>query len=170
LRTCAGLPLRSGAEIASHRLNFVVVGALFHIVERAPSQVIDRNELAQPGKPLQKERWSGVVDSVGSHTLANACAQTRYRGVVTACGLAQGMDFPSSVAPFILRGISLLGIDSVMAPHAVREPAWNRLARDLDLSNLDRISTLVGLEGALSAAQDIVAGKIRGRVVVDVNR
>ena len=133
-------------------------------------QVIDRNELAQPGKPLQKERWSGVVDSVGSHTLANACAQTRYRGVVTACGLAQGMDFPSSVAPFILRGISLLGIDSVMAPHAVREPAWNRLARDLDLSNVDRISTLVGLEGALDAAQDIVAGRIRGRVVVDVNR
>lgn len=133
-------------------------------------QVIDRNELALPGKPLQKERWSGVVDSVGSHTLANACAQTRYRGVVTACGLAQGMDFPSSVAPFILRGISLLGIDSVMAPHAVREPAWNRLARDLELANLDRISTLVGLEGALSAAQDIVAGKIRGRVVVDVNR
>jgi acrylyl-CoA reductase (NADPH) len=133
-------------------------------------QVIDRNELAQPGKPLQKERWSGVVDSVGSHTLANACAQTRYRGVVAACGLAQGMDFPSSVAPFILRGISLLGIDSVMAPNAVREPAWNRLARDLDASNLDRISTLVGLEGALGAAQDIVAGRIRGRVVVDVNR
>jgi acrylyl-CoA reductase (NADPH) len=133
-------------------------------------QVIDRNELSQPGKPMQKERWSGVVDSVGSHTLVNACAQTRYRGVVAACGLAQGMDFPSSVAPFILRGISLLGIDSVMAPNELRKPAWDRLARDLDASNLDRISTLVGLEGALSAAQDIVAGRIRGRVVVDVNR
>src|SRR5580698_6474814 len=134
------------------------------------AQVMDRNELSQPGKPLQKERWAGVVDSVGSHTLANACAQARYRGVVAACGLAQGMDFPASVAPFILRGVALLGIDSVMAPMAVREPAWDRLARDLDPSKLERISTVIGLEGALSAAQDIVAGRIRGRVVVDVNR
>lgn len=133
-------------------------------------QVIDRNELASPGKPLQKERWSGVVDSVGSHTLANACAQTRYRGVVAACGLAQGMDFPSSVAPFILRGVSLLGIDSVLAPMAPREAAWDRLARDLNAEDLDRISILIGLEEALSAAEDIVAGRIRGRVVVDVNR
>jgi acrylyl-CoA reductase (NADPH) len=141
-----------------------------YLQELGARQVIDRNELAQPGKPLQKERWSGVVDSVGSHTLANACAQTRYRGVVAACGLAQGMDFPASVAPFILRGVALLGIDSVMAPMAVREPAWDRLARDLDPSKLERISTVIGLEGALSAAQDIVAGRIRGRVVVDVNR
>lgn len=144
--------------------------AAAYLQELGARQVIDRNELAQAGKPLQKERWSGVVDSVGSHTLANACAQTRYRGVVAACGLAQGMDFPASVAPFILRGVALLGIDSVMAPMAVREPAWDRLARDLDASKLDRISTVVGLEGALSAAHDIVAGKIRGRVVVDVNR
>jgi acrylyl-CoA reductase (NADPH) len=141
-----------------------------YLQELGARQVIDRNELAQPGKPLQKERWAGVVDSVGSHTLANACAQTKYRGVVAACGLAQGMDFPASVAPFILRGVSLLGIDSVMAPMAVREPAWARLGRDLDAAKLERISTVVGLEGALSAAQDIVAGKIRGRVVVDVNR
>ena len=133
-------------------------------------QIIDRNELSQPGKPLQKERWAAVVDSVGSHTLANACAQTRYRGLVTACGLAQGMDFPASVAPFILRGVSLLGIDSVMAPKEPREEAWQRLARDLDIGLLDRISTTVSLAEALNAAQNIVTGKIRGRVVVDVNR
>ena len=134
------------------------------------SQIIDRNELSQPGKPMQKERWAAVVDSVGSHTLANACAQTRYRGLVAACGLAQGMDFPASVAPFILRSVSLLGIDSVIAPSAVRQPAWERLARDLDVAALERISKVIGLTEAISAAQDIVAGKIRGRVVVDVNR
>jgi acrylyl-CoA reductase (NADPH) len=134
------------------------------------TQVIDRNELSQPGKPMQKERWGAVVDSVGSHTLVNACAQTRYRGLVAACGLAQGMDFPASVAPFILRGVSLLGIDSVMAPREVRQPAWDRLARDLDIGTLERISTVVSLGDAINAAQNIVAGKIRGRVVVDVNR
>jgi acrylyl-CoA reductase (NADPH) len=133
-------------------------------------QVVDRNELAQPGKPLQKERWAAVVDSVGSHTLANACAQTRYRGLVAACGLAQGMDFPASVAPFILRAISLLGIDSVMAPRELREAAWDRLARDLDSAALDRISTVIGLGEVPAAAQDIVSGKVRGRIVVDVNR
>jgi acrylyl-CoA reductase (NADPH) len=133
-------------------------------------QIIDRNELAQPGKPLQKERWAGVVDSVGSHTLANACAQTRYRGMVAACGLAQGMDFPASVAPFILRGVSLLGIDSVMAPMELRQPAWDRLARDLNAAALDQISRTVGLGDAIGAARDIVAGAIRGRVIVDVNR
>jgi acrylyl-CoA reductase (NADPH) len=133
-------------------------------------QIIDRNELSQAGKPLQKERWAAVVDSVGSHTLANACAQTRYRGLVTACGLAQGMDFPASVAPFILRGVSLLGIDSVMAPRELREEAWQRLARDLDVGLLDRISTTVELAEAINAAQNIVNGKIRGRVIVDVNR
>ncbi len=132
--------------------------------------VIDRNELAQQGKPLQKERWAAVVDSVGSHTLANACAQTRYRGLVAACGLAQGMDFPASVAPFILRGVSLLGIDSVMAPKELRQPAWDRLARDLDAASLDRMSKVIGLAEVPSAAQDILAGKIKGRIVVDVNR
>jgi acrylyl-CoA reductase (NADPH) len=134
------------------------------------SQVIDRTELSQPGKPLQKERWSAVVDSVGSHTLANACAQTRYRGLVAACGLAQGMDFPASVAPFILRGVSLLGVDSVMAPRELREPAWNRLARDLDPTALERISKVIGLGEVVAAAQEIVSGKVRGRIVVDVNR
>jgi len=133
-------------------------------------QVVDRHELAQPGKPLQKERWAGVVDSVGSHTLANACAQARYRGLVAACGLAQGMDFPATVAPFILRGVSLLGIDSVMAPRELREPAWDRLARDLDPAALDRMSKVIGLEQVPAAAQEILAGKILGRIVVDVNR
>jgi acrylyl-CoA reductase (NADPH) len=132
--------------------------------------IIDRNELSQPGKPMQKERWSAVVDSVGSHTLVNACAQTRYGGVVAACGLAQGMDFPASVAPFILRGVSLLGIDSVIAPMKLRQLAWDRLARDLDLAALGHLSRVVGLAEAEGAARDIVGGKIRGRVVVDVNR
>jgi acrylyl-CoA reductase (NADPH) len=134
------------------------------------SQVMDRNELSQPGKPLQKEKWAAVVDSVGSHTLANACAQTRYRGLVAACGLAQGMDFPASVAPFILRGVALLGVDSVMAPRELREPAWNRLARDLDPAALERISKVIGLGEVVGAAQEIVSGKVRGRIVVDVNR
>jgi acrylyl-CoA reductase (NADPH) len=131
--------------------------------------IIDRNELSQPGKPMQKERWGAVVDSVGSNTLVNVVAQTRYRGLVATCGNAQGMDFPASVAPFILRGVSLLGIDSVMAPKEVRQPAWERLARDLDVPAIERISKVVGLAEAIGAAQDIVAGKIRGRVVVDVN-
>jgi acrylyl-CoA reductase (NADPH) len=133
-------------------------------------QVIDRNELSQPGKPMQKERWGGVVDSVGSHTLANACAQTRYRGLVAACGLAQGMDFPASVAPFILRGVSLLGIDSVMAPREVRQPAWDRLARDLNAATLESITKVISLADTIGAAQDIIAGRVRGRLIVDVNR
>jgi len=141
-----------------------------YLTSLGASQVMDRNELSQPGKPMQKERWAAVVDSVGSHTLANACAQTRYRGLIAACGLAQGMDFPASVAPFILRGVSLLGIDSVMAPRELREPAWNRLARDLEPAALDRIGKLIGLGEVVAAAQDIVSGKVRGRIVVDVNR
>ena len=134
------------------------------------AEVIDRNELAAPGKPLQKERWAAVVDSVGSHTLANACAQTRSEGVVTACGLAQGMDFPATVAPFILRGVKLLGINSVLCPLALRERAWDALARELDPAHLETITREVGLADAMTVAQDIVAGKVRGRVVVDVNR
>lgn len=132
--------------------------------------VMDRSELSQPGKPLQKERWGGVIDSVGSHTLVNACAQTRYRGLVAACGLAQGMDFPASVAPFILRGVSLIGVDSVMAPRELRQRAWERLARDLDPVALERVSKVIDLEQTLRAAEDIVAGRVRGRLVVDVNR
>jgi acrylyl-CoA reductase (NADPH) len=133
------------------------------------ASVIDRNELSQPGKALGKERWAGAVDSVGSHTLANVCAQTKYRGVVTACGLAQGMDFPSSVAPFILRGVTLVGIDSVMAPQALRTQAWARLAQDLDAKKLDAITTEISLAQAIEKASDILAGKVRGRLVVNVN-
>jgi acrylyl-CoA reductase (NADPH) len=131
--------------------------------------VIDRSELSTAGKPLQKERWGGVVDSVGSHTLANACAQTRYGGVVAACGLAQGMDFPATVAPFILRGVRLIGVDSVMCPMPRRLAAWHRLAADLDRSKLDAVTTEVGLAKSIEVAASILAGKIRGRVVVDVN-
>ncbi len=134
------------------------------------ADIIDRAELSAPGKPLAKERWAGVVDTVGSHTLANACASTKYGGVVTACGLAQGMDFPSSVAPFILRGVTLAGIDSVMAPRAVREAAWARLAQDLDAAQLERITREVGLADAIGLGAEILAGQVRGRVVVNVNR
>jgi acrylyl-CoA reductase (NADPH) len=132
--------------------------------------VLDRAELAGPGRPMQKERWAGVVDSVGSHTLANACAQTRYGGTVAACGLAQGMDFPASVAPFILRGVSLLGIDSVMAPREPRLAAWDRLSRELDVEALDTIAEEIALAEAIGAAGRLMDGKVRGRIVVDVNR
>ena len=141
-----------------------------YLKELGATTIIDRNELSAPGKPMQKERWACVVDSVGSHTLANACAQTRYGGAVAACGLAQGMDFPASVAPFILRGVSLLGIDSVMAPKARRLPAWERLAKDLDPAALDLIATEIGLGDAIASAADLLDGKVRGRIVVDVNK
>ncbi|AOW12612.1 hypothetical protein LPB72_16375 [Hydrogenophaga crassostreae] len=133
------------------------------------AEVIDRSALSAPGKPMQKERWIGVVDSVGSHTLANACASTRYGGAVAACGLAQGMDFPASVAPFILRGVTLYGIDSVMAPLAKRESAWQQLARDLDRGKLEAITQEVSLAEALTAGPAILAGQVRGRLVVNVN-
>lgn len=129
--------------------------------------VIDRNLFSQPGKPLQKERWAGVVDAVGSHTLVNACAQMKYRGVVAACGLAQGMDFPASMAPFILRGVVLAGVDSVYQPFEVRREAWARLAADLDRAKLDAITTEIGLAEATPKAADVLAGKVRGRVVVN---
>ena len=141
-----------------------------YLKQLGAATVIDRAELAQAGKPLQKERWAAVVDSVGSHTLANACAQTRYGGAVAACGLAQGMDFPASVAPFILRGVTLCGIDSVMAPKPRRLAAWDRLARDLDGAAIDVIATEISLGEAIAAAADLMAGKVRGRIVVDVNR
>ena len=134
------------------------------------SAVIDRSELGAPGKPLQKERWIGVVDSVGSHTLANACASTRYGGAVAACGLAQGMDLPASVAPFILRGVTLYGIDSVMAPMARRVAAWDALAKTLHREQLAAITTEIGLGEAIGAGSDILAGRVRGRLVVNVNR
>ena len=132
------------------------------------AEVIDRASLTTPGKPLQKERWAGVVDAVGSHTLANACAQTRYGGVVAACGLAQGADFPATVMPFILRGISLLGIDSVMAPLARRQQAWDRLARELDPAKLEVMVTEISLDQAIDYAQALMQGRVRGRVLVKI--
>ena len=132
------------------------------------ASIVDRASLSQPGKPLQKERWAGVVDAVGSHTLANALAQTRYGGTVAACGLAQGLDLPASVMPFILRGVGLIGIDSVMAPRALRQRAWDRLAQDLDLAKLETIIDEVPLKGAIAKAQALMAGQVRGRVVVRI--
>ena len=128
--------------------------------------VIDRAEFAAAGKPLQKERWAGAVDALGSQTLANVLAQTRYGGVVAACGLAQGMDLPGSVAPFILRSVTLAGVDSVMAPRARREQAWDRLARDLDPAKLESMVHEIALADAPAAAAELMAGKVRGRYVV----
>ncbi len=133
------------------------------------AEVIDRAELNGPGKPLMKERWLGVIDTVGSHTLANACASTHYNGAVAACGLAQGMDFPATVAPFILRGVTLYGIDSVMVSRERRVQAWNRLATDLDPKHLEAITREIGLTQAIPAATDLLNGEVRGRLVVDVN-
>ena len=133
------------------------------------AEVMDRALLWAPGKPLVRERWAAVIDAVGSHTLVNACAATKSGGAVAACGLAQGMDFPGSVAPFILRGVTLYGIDSVMAPRAKRLAAWNALAAELNAGKLDAITREITLAGALSAAADILAGRVRGRLVVNVN-
>jgi acrylyl-CoA reductase (NADPH) len=134
------------------------------------AEVIDRATLNAPGKPLARERWAGAVDTVGSHTLANVCASTRYRGTVAACGLAQGMDLPATVAPFILRGVTLAGVDSVMAPRAERLEAWQRLARDLDPALLELITREIGLGEVIETAARLIDGEVRGRVVVDVNR
>jgi len=132
------------------------------------SEIISRDELSGPAKPLGKERWAGGVDAVGSHTLANVLSMTSYGGAVACCGLAQGMDLPSSVAPFILRGVSLLGIDSVMAPKSVRMEAWRRIETELDAKKLASLATTIGFDGLIGAATDIVDGKIRGRVVANM--
>ena len=134
------------------------------------AEIVERASLSAPGRPLARERWAGAIDSLGSHTLANVCASTRYGGCVAACGLAQGMDFPATVAPFILRGVTLAGIDSVMRPRADRLEAWSRLARDLDKRLLAPITRTIGLEEVIPTAGELLAGKVRGRVVVDVNR
>jgi acrylyl-CoA reductase (NADPH) len=134
------------------------------------AEILDRAVLSTPGKPLQKERWAGVIDTVGSTTLASACAQARYRGTVTACGLAGGMDFPATVAPFILRGVTLAGIDSVMCPMDLRREAWGRLAKDLDPARLAAMTTEVGLSDARTVAEEMLAGRVRGRVVVNPGR
>lgn len=131
--------------------------------------VVDRSTMSERGKPLQKEVWAGVVDTAGSFTLANACAQTRYGGAVAACGLAQGFDLPASVMPFILRGVRLLGVDSVMAPKAPRLKAWARLARDLDPAKLDAIGQQIGLNDAIDVAKKFMSGEVTGRYIVDVN-
>lgn len=132
-------------------------------------EVIDRATLSEPGRPLAKERWAGVVDSVGSHTLANACAATQSEGAVAACGLAQGMDFPATVAPFILRGVKLMGINSVTQTLAVREKAWARVIKDLPESSLSTITKQVTLAEALEVAPQFLSGQVQGRIVVDVN-
>ena len=139
-----------------------------YLIDLGAAEVISRDELAQPGKPLAKERWAGGVDAVGSTTLANVLSMTAYGGAVAACGLAGGMDLPASVAPFILRGVSLLGIDSVMAPKEVRLEAWRRIGTDLDHAKLAALSTTIGFDGIIQAANDIVEGKVRGRIVVDM--
>ena len=132
------------------------------------AEVIDRNELAGPAKPLAKERWAGGVDSVGSTTLANLLSMTKYGGAIAACGLAAGMDLPSSVAPFILRGVCLLGINSVMCPIEQRRVAWSRLARDLDQAKLAEITHEIGLADVIGQGAEILAGKVRGRIVVKI--
>lgn len=141
-----------------------------YLQQLGAAEVVERAQLSAAGKPLQKERWAAVVDSVGSHTLANACAQTRYGGVVAACGLAQGMDLPLTVAPFILRGVRLIGIDSVMCPVERRIEAWQRLAEDVDRSRLDTITQEIALADSFDAGRQILTGAVRGRLVVDVNR
>ncbi len=156
------------------RLGHTVVAATGKASEEAylknlgAASVIDRASLVAPGKPLQKERWAGVVDTLGSHALANACAQTRYGGAVAACGLAQGGDFPATVMPFILRGVRLIGVDSVMAPLARRQQAWARLARDLDPAKLESMVTDIELAQAPQYARALMAGQVRGRVVVKI--
>lgn len=134
------------------------------------SGILDRVALSAPGKPLQKEAWAAAVDCVGSHTLANVLAGMRYGAPVAACGLAQGMDLPATVAPFILRGVTLIGVDSVYAPMALRAEAWNRLARELPRGMLDGNTRELGLSEIEAAAEPLLEGRIRGRIVVDVNR
>ena len=140
-----------------------------YLLSLGATQVMDRNELSEKGRPLAKERWAGAIDVAGSHALANICASMKYGGTVAACGLAQGYDLPATVMPFILRGITLAGIDSVYRPKADRIAAWNRLAQDLDLTHLDAIMTEITLGQALETAQEQMQGLTRGRFVVNVN-
>ena len=134
------------------------------------TRVIDRAELSAPGKPLQTERWAGVVDTVGSHTLANACAQTRWNGAIAACGLAQGFDLPATVMPFILRGVTLYGINSIQNPKAERREAWALIARHVDAAKLEAMTGEIGLSEAIAFCPSVLEGKVRGRTVVDVSR
>lgn len=157
------------------KLGYTVVASTGRVEEAdylkqlGAAEIIDRNTLSEPGRPLARERWAGVVDSVGSHTLANACASTKYNGVVAACGLAQGMDLPTTVMPFILRGVTLAGIDSVMRPLDDRVEAWQRLADILDANTMDEVSNEIGLAEVIDTAHDLLAGKVQGRVVVKLD-
>ena len=164
----------SVATAVLSRLGYHVIASTGRISE-APyltalgaAEVIDRNELSGPAKPLAKERWAGGIDSLGSTTLANLLSMTKYGGAVAACGLAAGMDLPASVAPFILRGVCLLGIDSVMCPIEQRKIAWDRLASDLDPGKLAEITQEIGLDGVIDAGARILAGQVRGRIVVKI--
>lgn len=158
------------------KLGYQVVASTGRVAESdylkqlGAARIIDRATLSEPGRPLAKEQWAAAVDSVGSHTLVNVCAGIKYRGIVAACGLAQGMDFPGSVAPFILRGVTLAGIDSVTRPQADRLEAWSRLATDLDASLLPLISREIGLSEVIDIAPQLIAGQVRGRVVVNTGR
>lgn len=158
------------------KLGYQVVASTGRVAESdylkqlGAARIIDRATLSEPGRPLAKEQWAAAVDSVGSHTLVNVCAGIKYRGIVAACGLAQGMDFPGSVAPFILRGVTLAGIDSVTRPQADRLEAWSRLASDLDTSLLPLISREIGLSEVIDIAPQLIAGQVRGRVVVNTGR
>jgi acrylyl-CoA reductase (NADPH) len=143
-------------------------GEIDYLRKLGANEIIERAELAGPPKTLAKERWAGGIDSVGSTTLANVLSMTRYGGAIAACGLAAGMDLPTSVAPFILRGVSLLGIDSVMRPKADRQEAWKRLEGDLDREKLAEITRVIGLGEVIDAARDIIAGRIRGRIAVKI--
>jgi acrylyl-CoA reductase (NADPH) len=133
-------------------------------------EILDRAQFSSAGKPLAKERWAGAIDVVGSHTLVNVCASTRYRGVVAACGLAGGLDFPATVVPFILRGVTLAGVDSVMCPRADRLEAWSRLSQDLDVDKLEFLTEEIGLSQVIDSATALLEGRVRGRVVVDTSR
>ena len=156
------------------KLGYAVIASTGRMSESAylrdlgAAEVIDRAELSGPAKPLAKERWAGGIDSVGSTTLANLLSMTRYGGAIAACGLAAGMDLPTSVAPFILRGISLLGIDSVMCPLELRKIAWSRLSRDLDRRKLAEITHEIGLDEVIAAGSNVLAGQVRGRIVVKI--
>jgi len=158
------------------KLGYTVVGVSGrpeesdYIKSLGASEVLERSAFSSPAKPIAKERWAGAIDVVGSHTLANVCSTMKYRGVVASCGLAGGMDFPGSVAPFILRGVTLAGIDSVMCPRPERLEAWQRLARDLDASKLEMLSSEIGLSEAIRVAGELLEGKVRGRVLVDISR
>lgn len=159
-----------------HKLGFRVVASTGRPDEEpylktlGAAEIIDRSQLSQPGKPLQKERWIAAIDSVGSHTLANVCAGIKADGAVAACGMAQGLDFPASVAPFILRGVALFGINSVTRPKAERVEAWDRLASLLTEIDLEKTAVEIGLNDVVAAAGGLMNGQVRGRTVVNVNR